>query len=266
MNVAPPAVRARAFDAFAEEYDRFRPGYPDTLFDTVAEQFALGSSPAAVDLGTGTGKVARAVAARGWRVTGVDPGRGMLDVLQRMARQEGHAIKVVEANAEATGLPDAAFDVALAGEAWHWFDAPRTLAEVARIVRAGGGFAFFWNVVDEDGLDIAAAERALVTRYGIDGGDIRRPGPRPETRDALRAAAGFQDPEFVAIPHAVRFTGAGYLGWARTKSHLRTAPADLQARYLVDFEQMLTAHGIGPEDEIVIPFIVDCWMAARSDR
>lgn len=266
MNVASPAVRARAFDAWADEYEQFRPGYPDALFDRIAARFELGKSPAAVDLGAGTGKVARTVAARGWLVTAVDPGRPMLGVLRRAAHDEGHAIEIVEATAEATGLPDAAFDVALAGEAWHWFDAPRALAEVARIVRPGGGFTFFWNVVDEDGLDIAAAERALVTRYGIDGGDIRRPGPRPETRDALRAAPGFDEPEFVAVPHVVRFTGAGYLGWARTKSHLRTAPADLQARYLADFERMLAAHGIGAGDEIHIPFIVDCWMAARSDR
>jgi len=29
MNVAPAAVRARAFHAWADEYEAYRPGYPD---------------------------------------------------------------------------------------------------------------------------------------------------------------------------------------------------------------------------------------------
>jgi SAM-dependent methyltransferase len=187
----------------------------------------------------------------------------MLAVLREAAAREGVTVQAVEATAEATGLPGAAFDVALAGEAWHWFDAPRALAEVARIVRDRGGLAFFWNVVDEAQTPLIAAERALVTRYGIDGSDIRKPGPLDETRDAVRAADGFEEPAFVQLPHLVPMTGAEYLGWARTKSHLRTAPAELQERYLRDFERMLVAHGVAPDEQIDIPFIVDCWLAAR---
>ena len=264
MNVAPPEVRARAFDAFAEEYERYRPTYPSALFDAIAARFELGNAPDALDLGAGTGKVARVMATRGWRVTAVEPGARMLEILRRSAGAEGLTVATVEATAEATGLPDHAFDLAAAGEAWHWFDAPRVLAELARIVRPTGGIAFFWNVVDESDNALTAAERALVTRYRIDGGDIRKAGPLPETRDAVRNAAGYAEPEFVQVPHSVPMTGAEYLGWARTKSHLRTQPSELQARYLRDFEHMLAAHGVGPTDQIQVPFIVDCWMAARS--
>jgi hypothetical protein len=59
MRIAAPAVRARAFDAWADEYERYRPGYPAALFDLVAERLALPADAVAVDLGAGTGKVAR---------------------------------------------------------------------------------------------------------------------------------------------------------------------------------------------------------------
>jgi hypothetical protein len=73
----------------------------------------------------------------------------------------------------------------------------------------------------------------------------------------------FDEPEFVQVPHTVRMTGAEYLGLARTKSHLRTAPQELQDRYLRAFEQMLASQGIGPADRIEVTYIVDCWIAKR---
>lgn len=265
MNIASPAVRARAFDAWAHEYERYRPGYPAALFDLVATRLGLPTDASVVDLGAGTGKVARAAAARGWQVTAVDPGEPMLAVLRERATAEGLEIRVVRAGAEATGLPAAAFDAALAGEAYHWFDAPAALAEMARLVRPGGGIAFFWNVGDKEESPLVAGERQLVSEYGIDGSDIRRPGPLPETRDAVRAAGAFDEPEFVQVPHVVRMTGADYLGLAFTKSHLRTAPAELQERYHGAFGAMLERNGVRPTDTIEVPYIVDCWIAKRRE-
>ncbi|MEA2650557.1 MAG: hypothetical protein QOI85_278 [Chloroflexota bacterium] len=84
MKIAPPEVRARAFDAWADEYERYRPGYPAALFELIAERLALPPGAALVDLGAGTGKVARAGAARGWRVTAVDPGAARDSFIEMM--------------------------------------------------------------------------------------------------------------------------------------------------------------------------------------
>jgi len=265
MNIAPASVRARAFDAWAVDYERFRPGYPAALFDAIAARLGLPRDASVVDLGTGTGKVARAAAARGWVVTAVDPGEPMLAVLRERAAAEGVAIDVVQAAAEDTGLAAASFDAALAGEAYHWFDAPAALAEMARIVRPGGGIAFFWNVGDKADSPIVAGERDLVAEYGIDGSDVRRPGPLPETREAIRAAGAFDEPEFIQVPHVVGMSRAEYVGLAQTKSHLRTAPADLQERYGRAFAAMLAGLGIGPSDRFEVPYVVDCWIAKRSE-
>jgi len=73
--------RARGFDAWAGEYDRFRPGYPDELFDTIRERLGLSERPHVVDLGAGTGRASLAMAELGWRVTAIEPGHGMLDLL-----------------------------------------------------------------------------------------------------------------------------------------------------------------------------------------
>jgi hypothetical protein len=60
-------------------------------------------------------------------------------------------------------------------------------------------------------------------------------------------------------------SGADYLGLAFTKSHLRTAPAELQVRYRRAFTEMLERNGIGPTDTVEVSYIVDCWIATRSE-
>jgi hypothetical protein len=93
---------------------------------------------------------------------------------------------------------------------------------------------------------------------------VRKPGPQPETRAAIVAAAAFDEAEFVQVPHVVRMTGADYIGLAYTKSHLRTAPVELQERYRSAFAAMLAGHGIAADDQIEVPYVVDCWIARRS--
>ena len=81
-------------------------------------------------------------------------------------KRSGLGSATVQATAEATGLEPAAFDLATAAQAFHWFDKPAALAEMARIVRPGGGIALFWNVRDEERSPFVADYHHLLGRYG----------------------------------------------------------------------------------------------------
>ena len=72
QQLAQLKLRARSFDAWALDYDRYRPTYPQQLFDVIAQRLALPADPRVADLGSGTGKAARQMARRGWQVTAVD--------------------------------------------------------------------------------------------------------------------------------------------------------------------------------------------------
>ena len=62
---------ARGFDTAAEAYARGRPDYPPEAVDRVAAWLGLRSDRVPgrllADLGAGTGKLSRLLAARGWR-------------------------------------------------------------------------------------------------------------------------------------------------------------------------------------------------------
>jgi len=96
----------------------------------------LGSAGRVLDVGCGDGQVARALAAAGCAVTGIDPTARNLEV----ARER------VEGAADDLPFPDAHFDAVVACLVFeHIDDVDAAIAEVARVLRPGGRFAFFLN-------------------------------------------------------------------------------------------------------------------------
>lgn len=198
------AAWARSFDAWADDYDRYRPLYPSALFDLIADRLTLPASPSVADVGAGTGKASLAMAARGWQVTAVEPGEPMLAVLRQHAATRALNVATVNASAEATTLPTASFDLATAAEAYHWFDAPSALGEIARILRGQGGLACFWNVRDVDSSPLLCEYDELSVLVGAERSDLRRPGPRQETRQEILATGLFEPPTFEQVRHWYR--------------------------------------------------------------
>ena len=127
-----------AFGQTAEDYARYRAGFPDSFFERLAALGFADGDQALLDLGTGTGALALAFAERGNRVVGLDPSPEMLEQAKRRAEARGLALEFQQRGAEATDMPDAAFDAVSAATCWHWFDRPRAAEECARVLKPGG--------------------------------------------------------------------------------------------------------------------------------
>ncbi len=126
------------FSRTSQDYARHRAGFPDSLFERLAN-FGTGiSNQAIVDLGTGTGSLARGFAHRGCKVIGIDPAEKMLDQARELDSQAGVQVEYRVASAEDTGLPDDTFDVVSAGQCWHWFNRAAAAQEVKRILKPEG--------------------------------------------------------------------------------------------------------------------------------
>lgn len=141
--------RASSFGAVAEDYERGRPDWPDR----VAEIAELPAEAEVLDLAAGTGKLTRLLVRHFARVVAVEPD----DALRALI---GDA-ETLAGTAERIPLADASVDGVFCAEAFHWFDAPRAVAEIARVIRPGG---------------------SVVVCFNTDGGDTEPPWP-----DAARA-------------------------------------------------------------------------------
>jgi SAM-dependent methyltransferase len=264
------ARQGRSFDAWASEYDRYRPGYPDVLFERIQTELELPSTPVAADLGAGTGRASLAMAARGWLVTAVEPGSPMLEVLTTRATEAGLHVATVAANAEDTGIASGSVDLATAAQAFHWFDRDRALAEMARIVRPGGGIALFWNMRDERrSAFVVAYHDLLEASFGSrDTGrylEAGRPTGRHATRAALERASAFESVKLAELNHEVVMTAAEFIGMAFTASYVRAQAPEGQAAFHRAVETLLERHGL-VDKPFSIPYSIDLWTAQRTDR
>ena len=266
--------RARGFDAWAGDYDRYRPSYPDELFEVIAQRLPIPRQPHVVDLGAGTGRASLAMAELGWRVTAVEPGKPMLDVLRGGAANRGLLVSTVHATAEDTGLEASSADLVTAAQAFHWFDKDRALAEAARIVKPSGGLALFWNVRDAERSPFLADYARLLERVTRDdagryeSGLAASTGLPDETRRAIMAHdEAFEEPQLTQLRHEVTMTGEDFIGMAFTASYVRVGTTtDEQDRFRLDLAALLGRHGLNDGRPFPVPYRLDLWTARRKDR
>lgn len=140
----PPRTFPDHFSAIARDYARFRPGYPDALFDWVVD--LVPGVRAAWDAGTGTGQAAVGLARRVPLVVASDPSTSQLAAAERHPR-----VHYVQALAEEMPLASQSLELVTAAQALHWFDLDRFYSEVARILAPGGVLAVWsYRLVEVD--------------------------------------------------------------------------------------------------------------------
>ncbi|KAM0791632.1 hypothetical protein ACM66B_006070 [Microbotryomycetes sp. NB124-2] len=144
-----------SFDAV--RYAASRPSYPPALYSHVTS-YALGPNEGSarrprtvLDLGCGPGLSTFPFANEFDELIGVDPSLNMVNAARDIAEQQlvdsqgkGN-IKFEQGSSENLSgvVDDHSVDLVVAAQAAHWFDAVKVYAEVARVLKPGGAFAFW---------------------------------------------------------------------------------------------------------------------------
>jgi SAM-dependent methyltransferase len=235
--------RAKSFGDVAQAYQRARPTYPPA-----AVSWVLDPAPGrrVLDLAAGTGKLTRALLRAGADTVAVEPLDGMREQLERAYPEvASHA-----GTAEEIPLEDDSVDAVMVGQAFHWFDKDRSLAEIARVLRPHGVIGLLWNIRDDRIRWVAEFSRMFSIGADLlsqlDGDDW----------DSLGADDRFDGMERRDFDNPTPFDAQKLVTWASSTSQVAIMSDADRAATLEQVRAFATRRpGLGDEDHFTMPFV-----------
>lgn len=238
-------VASTGFGRSAAAYDRARPGWPAAAVRVAFDHWSLAPEAASVvDLAAGTGRLTRELLVAGASVTAVEP----LDEMRALIP----AKVALEGTAEQIPLEDASADAVFVAEAFHWFDGPRALREIARVLRPGGGLAVLWNVGrPQDGEPWRAEMVELLREVYYHPEGRKTPSaagndPRDD-RAAWRTGPGwelFEPLTLRSFEHTQRLSADDYVSLVNSWSFVGALPEPARGELLGAVAATLAKHGV----------------------
>jgi SAM-dependent methyltransferase len=257
-------IAARGFGAQADAYDRARPSYPPEAVDWLVEGMGIKPGQRVVDLAAGTGKLTALLTGTGADLMAVEPVGSMRDRLRRQLPE----VPVLAGVAEALPFADNTLDAVLVAQAFHWFEASRAMAEIARVVRPGGHLGLIWNARDRspewvdqvwsvmDRVERNAPWRDRPAGYP-GGGDERYPARSGDSRWSAWVDANFF--------HVHYGSHDDVLDRMRSVSHIAALPAACQQNVLDEIRAVLAENSQTRHQATVgIPYRVDAMYVERT--
>lgn len=126
------------FGKTASDYASYRASYPEALFHRLRSYNIGLPGQNILDLGTGTGYLARPLARQKANVTGLDPSAELLAAARQLDQKQNINILYIQGKAEQLPFADESFQIVTAGQCWHWFQRNKTAHEVYRVLEPGG--------------------------------------------------------------------------------------------------------------------------------
>jgi SAM-dependent methyltransferase len=253
-------ISGTSFGRSAADYSCYRAGFPESLFERLAA-FDVGlPEQKLIDLGTGTGTLARGFAVRGCTVIGVDPDARMIGQARELDRRQNVTIEYVEAKAEETRLDSGTADVVTAGQCWNWFDRPRAASEVTRLLKPGGKLViahFDWLPLPGNMVE---ATEDLIKRHNPDWHWDGGIGMHPQWMPAL-SEANFRNLETFSYDVDVPYTPEAWRGRIRASVGVASLEENAVRRFDAELEGVLAARF--PSSVLAVPHRVFAIVAER---
>jgi len=182
---------ADRFGSVAEAYELGRPEYPPTVVIALMAEMHLQAGDPVLDLAAGTGKLSRALLAAGLDVVAVEPQAPLREMLAASIGRE----RVRDGLAEAIPLAEDSLAAVTVADAIHWFRQDAALAEIARVLRAGGSLAVLTTIPDW-------GEASWAHELGTLLAGLRPAHPHfdgPPWQEGVRASGRFGEPREVSM-------------------------------------------------------------------
>jgi SAM-dependent methyltransferase len=228
-------------------YERARPGYSEESVAHLVTTLAVGPASRVLDIAAGTGKLTRALVASGAAVVGSEPSASMRQIFAEVLPDTPQ----VGSTAEQLPFADHTFDAVTVAQAFHWFDAPAALAEMARVLRPGGGLALVWNERDES--DPVVAELTRISKW-----DVHQPYPvGMDFGKVIDASGAFGPVTRRRFPFVQELDRLAFVEQVASRSYIAVLPDDRRTAILDE----IAALAARLDEPIPLPYTADTFCA-----
>jgi SAM-dependent methyltransferase len=134
---------SQRFAAQALDYDRFRPRYPESVFDDIMELANLVAGAETIEVGAGTGIATEPLVDRGLVVTAIEPAAEMAAVAEAKLADRAQIVVSRFENYS----PRRSVELVASFNAWHWVEPAVAVDRVGQLIKPGGYLALIWTEV-----------------------------------------------------------------------------------------------------------------------
>jgi SAM-dependent methyltransferase len=132
-----------AFDRVAEEYDRGRPVFGDSIVQSFLRHAGLSPGALVLEIGAGTGQLTLGLLRAGLRVHAIEPGQHLGDRLRARVAPDAHLEVFSVPFEEYEG--DERYCAVFAANSFHWLDPAVSYSKAHDSLRAAGALCTLWN-------------------------------------------------------------------------------------------------------------------------
>ena len=247
------ASGTQKFDGLGADYDRYRPRYPDALFDLLAARLTA-EQPHVVDTGAGTGVALEGLIPRlpaGARIDAVDVSSDMV----AQGREKFPTVTWHVGPAEPFLESLSGIDLVVAAQAYQWMDRPRYLSAAAGCLAPGGLVAIMQNNRDFTTNPFLDAYESLLEELS--------PGYSRSYRSFDIAAELGERYEVVTEHHATwerRMSCEDFAAMARTSTQVQRALAADADTFHRRLSELLDSHQSG--GAVVLTYTSELFIAS----
>ncbi len=242
------------------DYGAHRPGPPPSFYERLRVLGVGLSRQTILDLGTGTGLLARQFARQGCIAFGTDVADNQIVEAKHLAERDGLAVDFQVASSERQPYPDHSFDCVTAMQCWLYFSREATIAEVKRLLKPNGILMtshFSWL---QSKSEIARASEALVLKFNPSWGGANYSGVVPP--DGYKLQHDFVSQAMFWYDEEIPFTRESWRGRMRAcRGTGATLTPDELARFDAEHEALLEK--IAPP-EFAVPHRLDAHLYVQS--
>jgi len=236
-------IKNRAvFDSAAEFYDKYRPHYPEDLFNDLVNKTHLTSAATILEIGPGTGQATTSMAKRGYNITAVELG----EELAKIAKQNLSVypnVKITVGSFENTPLADNHFDLVYSATAFHWIGPKFRYQKTYEISKPNGYLAIIQtnHVSDNNGDKLFIASQPIYDKYLIN--NDSKTGSLPQIKD-LEPTSDldkklFRLVSFDCYPLVITYSAEDYANLLGTHSPQLALPRQARESFLREIRNLI---------------------------